>query len=170
MHGLHVIEKKVEAIKIAPAPENQHQLRSFLGMVNYYAKFVSNYSTAVHPLNDLLHHNVKWKWTKKENDAFCALKSKLSTAPVLTHFRSDLLLKLDIGRGLLCQKVARNVFSWHPSEKHLVYDLFERHIGTLQPKKVPKPKTCPIPRKQLICHYVILTVLQRKNVKFCIQR
>ena len=42
-----------------------------------------------------------------------------------------------LGRGLLGQKVARNVFSWNPSEKHLVYNLFERHIGTLQPKKVP---------------------------------
>ena len=74
MHGLHTIEKKVEAIKNAPAPENQQQLRSFLGMVNYYAKFVSNYSTVVHPLNELLPHNVKWRWTKKDNDAFCALK------------------------------------------------------------------------------------------------
>ena len=36
MHGLHAIEKKVEAIKNGPAPENQQQLRSFLGMVNYY--------------------------------------------------------------------------------------------------------------------------------------
>ena len=35
--------------------------------------------------------------------------------------------------------MARNVFSWHPSETHLVYGLFERHIGTLQPKKVPNP-------------------------------
>ena len=51
MHGLHAIEKKVEAIKNAPAPENQQQLRSFLGMVNYYAKFVNQYSTVVHPLN-----------------------------------------------------------------------------------------------------------------------
>ena len=32
--GLHAIEKKVEAIRNAPAPENQHQLRSFLGMIN----------------------------------------------------------------------------------------------------------------------------------------
>ena len=77
MHGLHAIEKKVEAIKNAPAPENQQQLRSFLGMVNYYAKFVNQYSTVVHPLNELLRHNVKWKWTKKENDAFCALKDRL---------------------------------------------------------------------------------------------
>ena len=36
-----------------------------------------------------------------------------------------------VGRGLFGQKVARNVFSWHSSEKHLVYDLFEGHIGTL---------------------------------------
>ena len=95
MHGLHAIEKKVEAIKNAPAPENKQQLRSFLGMVNYYAKFVNQYSTVVYPLNELLRHNVKWKWTKKENDAFCALKDRLSAAPVLTHFRSDLPLKLD---------------------------------------------------------------------------
>ena len=74
------------------------------------------------------------------------------------------------GRGLLGQKVARNVFAWHPSEKHLVYGLFERHIGTLQPKNVPKPKTCPIPRKELICRYVILNCITAKNVKFCIQR
>ena len=83
MHGLHAIKKKVEAIKNAPAPENQQQLRSFLGMVNYYVKFVNQYSTVVHPLNELLQHNVKWKWTKKENDAFCALEDRLSAAPLL---------------------------------------------------------------------------------------
>ena len=44
MHGLQAIEKKVEAIRNAPAPENQQQLRSFLGMVNYYAKFDVNLS------------------------------------------------------------------------------------------------------------------------------
>ena len=67
------------------------------------------------------------------------------------------------GRGLLGQKVARNVFSWQPSKKHLAYGLFERHIGTLQPKKVPKPKTCPILRKQLIYRYVILNCITAKK-------
>lgn len=38
MNGLHAIDKKVDAIRNAPKPENQQQLRSFLGMVNYYAK------------------------------------------------------------------------------------------------------------------------------------
>ena len=49
--------------------------------------------------------------------------------------------------------------SWHPSEKHLVYGLFERLIGALLPKKVPKPKTCPIPRKQLICDDLVLNCI-----------
>ena len=48
--GLHAIEKKVEPIRNAPAPENQHQLRSFLGMINSYVKFISNYSTITHSL------------------------------------------------------------------------------------------------------------------------
>lgn len=50
--GMHAIEKKVEAIRQAAAPENQQQLRSFLGMINYYSKFISNYSTITYPLNE----------------------------------------------------------------------------------------------------------------------
>ena len=53
-----------------------------------------------------------------------------------------------IGRGPLGKKVAKNAFSWHPSREHLVCGLFERHIGTLPPKKVPKRKTCQILRKR----------------------
>ena len=69
-HGLHAIEKKVEAIRNAPAPENQQQLRSFLGMINYYSKFISNYSTITHPLNELLKDGVKWKWSKEQERSF----------------------------------------------------------------------------------------------------
>ena len=57
--GLHAIEKKVQAIRDAPAPENQQQLRSFLGMVNYHSKFISNYSMVTHPLNELLRDGIK---------------------------------------------------------------------------------------------------------------
>ena len=93
--GLHAIKKKVEAIRNAPAPENQQQLRSFLGMINYYSKFISNYSTITHPLNDLLKDGVEWKWCETQQKAFKRLKDKLSNAPVLTHFSDTLPLKLD---------------------------------------------------------------------------
>ena len=93
--GLHAIDKKVEAIRNAPAPANQQQLRSFLGMVNYYAKFVNNYSTTTHPLHELLHNDAKWKWGKAQQNAFDELKDQLSSAPVLMHYDAELPLKLD---------------------------------------------------------------------------
>ena len=68
--GIHAIEKKVEAIREAPAPVNQHQLRSFLGMINYYSKFISNYSTITHPLNELLKDGVEWKWSTEQEKLF----------------------------------------------------------------------------------------------------
>ena len=81
MHDIHAIEKKVEAIRNVPPPENQQQLRSFLGMVNYYVKFVNKYSTITYPLNELLRGDVNWRWSKKKQTAFYQLKEKLSNAP-----------------------------------------------------------------------------------------
>ena len=52
--GLHTSTEKVKAIMEAPQPKNQKQLRSFLGMVNYYGRFVPALSTTTHPLNNQL--------------------------------------------------------------------------------------------------------------------
>ena len=45
------------------------------------------------------------------------------------------------------------LFLLNPSSEHLVCDSFERHMGTLLPKKVPKQKTCLIPSKRVISDY-----------------
>ena len=44
----------------------------------------------------------------------------------------------------------------------MVCGLFERHIGTLPPKKVPKRKTCQILRKRVICDYLLLNCITAK--------
>ena len=49
--GIHISEKKVKAIVDAPAPRNLHELRSFLGLLNYYAKFLPNLASQLHPLH-----------------------------------------------------------------------------------------------------------------------
>jgi hypothetical protein len=59
--GLHTTQGKLEAIINAPAPTNISELRSFLGLLNYYGKFVPNLSTLLHPLNQLLQHETEWK-------------------------------------------------------------------------------------------------------------
>ena len=59
VEGLHATSEKLKAIIDAPTPKNITELRSFLGLLNYYGKFLPNLSTLLHPLNNLLHHDCK---------------------------------------------------------------------------------------------------------------
>ena len=69
--GLHKLPAKVHAINDAPQPTNvSQQLRSFLGLVSYYARFLPNLSTPLHPLNRLLQHHTPWHWTDACTAAF----------------------------------------------------------------------------------------------------
>ena len=92
--GLHATEEKVEAILSAPTPTDERQLRSFLGLVNYYGRFVSDLATIAHPLNDLLKREHAWNWSDECEAAFCKLKEKLASTSVLVHYDISLPLKL----------------------------------------------------------------------------
>ena len=92
--GLHTAPDKIDAIKNAPRPENLHQLRSFLGLVNYYGKFLPALSTTTHPLNQLMQADQKWKWSDNCETAFNKLKEQLCANPVLTHYDPTLPIKL----------------------------------------------------------------------------
>ena len=81
--GIKVDPSKTNAVKTFPMPRNQHDIRSFLGLCNYYRKFVKNYSKITNPLNKLLVKDTKFKWTSKCQDAFEFLKEKLINAPIL---------------------------------------------------------------------------------------
>ena len=90
--GLHQLPAKVDAIRDAPQPTNVSQLRSFLGLVNYYARFLPNLSTTLHPLNRLQQHNIPFHWTDACTAAFDKVKRQIGSDLVLTHFHPDLLL------------------------------------------------------------------------------
>ena len=55
--GLHPTAEKVKAILEAPVPQNVQQLRAFLGFINYYSRFLSNLSSVLAPLYQLLQKN-----------------------------------------------------------------------------------------------------------------
>ena len=84
--GLHTTTCKMEAISQAPQPKNIQELRSYLGLLHYYGKFLPNLATLLHPLNDLLKIGCKWTWTPECTRAFEASKKLLVTAPVLAHY------------------------------------------------------------------------------------
>ena len=72
--GLHTSPDKIQAIKEAPQPKNQQQMRAFLGLVNYYGKFLPILLITTNPLNQLLRHNSKLEWSKECQAAFQTLK------------------------------------------------------------------------------------------------
>ena len=92
--GIEPVPSKVEAIVKAPPPANVQQLRSFLGLINYYGKFIPNLSTLLHPLNSLLQSNKKWCWSTECSKAFQNAKKQLTSACVLTHFNPNLQIAL----------------------------------------------------------------------------
>ena len=93
--GLKPTADKVRALVEVPVPKDVTQLRSFLGLVNYYAKFLPNLSSALAPLNQLLQKSRKWSWGSSQAKAFQAAKEALTSATVLTHYNPDLDLILD---------------------------------------------------------------------------
>ena len=92
--GLHALPSKIEAITQAPTPRNVQEFRSFLGLLNYYGKFISNLATLLHPLNSLLQLNKQWIWTSKCDQAFQSAKEALASSSVLVHYNPTLPISL----------------------------------------------------------------------------
>ncbi len=92
--GIRLLPEKVEAITNAPAPKNVQELRSFLGLLNNYGKFIPNLSEMLHPLNQLLKDKQKWTWTDECITAFQQAKDQLVSAKVLTHYDPALPITL----------------------------------------------------------------------------
>lgn len=68
-----------------PVPKTQKQVRSFLGMANYYRRFIHNFAKIAAPLNALLSKDKKMEWTESCQEAFNILKNKLLSAPILAY-------------------------------------------------------------------------------------
>nr|GEV00031.1 putative reverse transcriptase domain-containing protein [Tanacetum cinerariifolium] len=81
--GIHVDPSKVESVKNWKTSESPTEIRSFLGLVGYYRRFIENFSKIAKPLTQLTQKNKAYVWGDKQEEAFCILKEKLCNAPVL---------------------------------------------------------------------------------------
>ena len=82
--GISVDLRKITAIQDWKQPTTPIEVRSFMGLASYYRKFVKDFSKISSPLTKLTKKHEKFKWTSDCEEAFQELKSKLTTAPVLT--------------------------------------------------------------------------------------
>jgi len=108
--GLTTMESKVEAVKNWNRPSNINEVRSFLGTVGYYRKFIPNFSKLAAPLTILLRKNCSFFWGEEQQLAFDILKSALINAPILRFpdYSKQFIIRTDacaegIG-GVLLQK------------------------------------------------------------------
>uniref|UniRef100_A0A914CIN6 RNA-directed DNA polymerase n=1 Tax=Acrobeloides nanus TaxID=290746 RepID=A0A914CIN6_9BILA len=94
----HIINKegrrpdpaKTQAISKMPAPTNVKEVRSFLGLINYYGSYVHAMTDLRAPLDRLLHEDVKFEWDENCQEAFEKAKNILTSDLMLTHYNPRL--------------------------------------------------------------------------------
>lgn len=83
--GIEPDPEKLEAIRSFPTPVNKRQVRGFLGLVNFYRRFLKLQELATPKLCALTGKNTTWNWDTQAQCEFLMLKEALINAPILCH-------------------------------------------------------------------------------------
>lgn len=95
--GVFPDPSKTKCVQDFPTPRTVRQVQSFLGLSNYYRKFIPNFSKIAEPIQKLLHKGTKFKWTEECQHAFKTLKHALVNPPLLIYpdFSKPFILTTD---------------------------------------------------------------------------
>ena len=85
--GISPDVERIRAVKDAPKPTSVAELRSFLGFVQYYSKFVPHFAKLARPLFDLLADGSSFTWTEEEDAAYNALLEATINGKILASFQ-----------------------------------------------------------------------------------
>ena len=88
-HGIGPTEEKVRAVVEASRPTSPSEVRSFLGLVGFSARFIPDFATVAEPLRALTRKGEKFEWNEEEEQAFQTLNQKLTGASMLAYFDRD---------------------------------------------------------------------------------
>jgi len=88
--------KKVEGVLSWPAPRNIKEVQKFLGLTNYYRRFIKDFTKIAAPLHVLVRKEQKWKWEKEQKEAFEKLKAVFTTEPILAILDIDREMRVEV--------------------------------------------------------------------------
>ena len=111
--GIATDPAKTAVIVNWPQPKNVKQTKSFLGVCNYYRKYIFNYSIRSAPLRELTAKDVPFVWSERQEHAFADLKTALTNPPILCYpdFNRPFYVQTDAsleGIGFLLGQVDEN--------------------------------------------------------------
>ena len=88
-YGVGPTEEKVRAVLEANHPSTPTEVRSFLGMFGFSARFIPNLATVAEPLRAISRKGVPFVWSSEQEKSSQELKKQLASAPVLAYFDKD---------------------------------------------------------------------------------
>ena len=83
LKGVEMQKEKVEGVLNWLAPRSVKEVQKFLGLANYYRRFIKDFARIAAPLHVLVRKEQKWKWKEEQEEAFEKLKAGFTTEPVL---------------------------------------------------------------------------------------
>ena len=89
MEGIVVDPKKIKSIIEWPVPKDVADIQSFMGIIEYYRRFIEGFSKIVYPITSLQKKETKFNWSQKCQDSFNKLKELLTSAPILKVANPD---------------------------------------------------------------------------------
>ena len=93
--GVEMQKEKVEGVLNWPAPRNVKEVQKFLGLANYYRRFIRDFAKIAALLHALVRKEQKWKWEKEQEEAFGKLKKVFMTEPVLAILDIDREMRVE---------------------------------------------------------------------------
>lgn len=137
--GIKMDEKKVSTIRDWPLPQSLKDVQAFLGFANFYRRFIRNFAAIASPLTRLTRKDVQFDMDGPPTEAFEALKTAFTTAPVLAHFKpgAQCILETDASdfatAAILSQKVHEKVhpiafYSRKLSPAELNYEIHDKEL------------------------------------------
>ena len=88
-HGIGPTKEKVRAVVKASQPQSPSEVRSFLGLVGFSARFIPDFSTTADPLRKIARQGESFIWGEEQEKSFQKLKRRIARAPVLAYFDKE---------------------------------------------------------------------------------
>ena len=96
LEGIKMEKEKVKGVLEWPTLKCVKDVQKFLGLANYYHRFIEGFAMVARPLHDTVKKDKKWKWTEKQEKAFRELKKRFTEEPILAAPDLDKKMKMEV--------------------------------------------------------------------------